>query len=716
MPGYGTLDAKYVIIGEAPGREEDLAGCPFVGRSGKRLNEYLALARIDMNQCYLTNTVRCRPPENRTPKKKEQRMCLPFLHQEIMMIQPEYVITLGAVPLGLFSPYGIKTVHGTQFEYPIPGTDKKMTVLAMYHPAAAFRQPRLKSTMLDDWENLPKKVDASYVVTEEFPRCAEISLDTENDPDGTLGQWSMAYRDDQGRICVKALYRPIRDHQFLGRYIMHNSKWDIRVLERNGMKAPADTVDTMVAAYCLGMGKMDVKTEESQTDVGMVGGLGLKYLARRHLGMQMKTWEEVYNKPDLIPEYNAADSVSTLLLWEQWKPKLPEHFWTIDTPLTRVLMAMEDRGISLDPRFMTEYSKAIDEEMGKIELPPDLNPYSTKDVQKYVYTTLGIEPFMFTDTKQPSVAKEVLETIDDPVVKKIVRYKELYQEKNTYIKTYMDRLTPEGKIHCEFKQTSTATGRLSSAKPNLQNVPKENSTMRSLFVAPQGKLLVRADYSQIELRVFAALTGDEVMQEVFQQGRDIHQETSDFLVNHGFKIDRSNAKIINFLMLYKGEAWKLSREYNIPIDQAKEIIEWWYRKYPKVKQYQDKCIEEVRATKRMYTHFGRCRRIDALYADDWRVRKEGEKEGINMPIQGTAGEIVKLAMIDLHYKHSAPMLLQVHDELVFEIEENKAKDYAHWLGEYLPNITTIEGINFPVEVGVGRTWLEAMKSEEKIGS
>jgi len=563
--------------------------------------------------------------------------------------------------------------------------------------------------MLEDWEHLPQSVDASYIVvndtvqgslTTATPKL--MALDTENDEAGTLGTWSVAYRDKDGELLVSSFYKADKDADFGDcPVVMHNAKWDLRVLRRNGMREPTNILDTMIASYCMGLGKQDIKDTGKSGDQ-MVGGLGLKYLARRNLGMRMKEWKEVFNKPEEMQQYNAEDSVATYLLFEKWKPNLPNHFWNIDMPLLPVLMAMEDRGIMVDPDFLRSYAENLDERLAMFDLP--LNPYSVDEVRSYVYGTLGLEPTKFTDTGAPSIDSDVLETIDDPVVKTILEYKSLSQEKNTYVSNYTQQLGLDGRIRTEFKQTSTATGRLSSVRPNLQNVTKGN--LRSLFIAPEGKLIVRADYNQLELRTFAALTQDPSMLEALARDRKIHQDTADRM---GMSYD--DAKVLNFLMLYAGTAWKISQEFHIPIDKGQAMIDSYYKAYPGIRKYHNQQIEIAQSERKVYNYFGRLRRLDSMYAEDWRVRREGEREAINTPIQGTGGEVVKLGMIDLHEKHSAPMILQVHDELLFEVDEREAKEYAHWLEEYIPTLVEINGVRFTVDVGIGKNWLEAAEKE-----
>jgi len=471
------------------------------------------------------------------------------------------------------------------------------------------------------------------------------------------------------------------------------------VLANNKMHPPENFVCTMIAAYCMGLGKQDVTADARYTDAGMVGGLGLKYLARRHLGMEMQTWQEVKDKPDDQEEYNAKDSVATYLLWEKWKPELPKHFWDIDMPLLPVLMAIEDRGIAIDPDKLNDFEATLAKALKNIDLP--FNPFSTKQLQDYIYSDLGIEPYKFTDKGHPSVDQEVLEAIDDPVIRKVLEYKGLYKERGTYVQNYIERMTLDGRIHPEFKQCSTVTGRLSSAKPNLQNVPK--TEIRALFIAPSGKKLIRVDYSQLELRVFAALTQEPEMLRAFAEGRNIHQETANIT---GLTYDQ--AKTLDFLMLFGGGAWKISQEFKMPIDKAKACLARYFDKFKGIQPYFEQTIEEVSRTKKVYNWFGRVRRMDALYAEDWRVRKQGEREAINTPIQGTAAEIVKIAMIDLHKKHKAPILLQVHDELVFEVPPTELAHLARLVSEEMSGVMRL---NVPLKVDLksGGNWADCQQ-------
>ena len=584
-----------------------------------------------------------------------------------------------------------------------------MKLIAQYHPAAALHQPRLWAVLLDDWQNMPEVVPHDYQIylTDKLnlQGIPLASMDTETDNAGGMGQWSVAYRDGEGTVTVVPFYGAKKDVVWGScPVVMHNAKYDLRELDKAKMPRPENFHDSMVMAYCLGLGRQAPK-EDSKTKSGsdMVGGLGLKYLARRHLGMDMMTWEEVKEHPDMVPEYNAKDSVATYLLAEKWLPKLPKHYFTIDRPLLPVLMAIEDRGIQVDPAFLQDYAKELDNQLANFDLP--LNPFAMQEIASYIYGTLGIEPEDFTDTGVPSTAKEVLEKIDDPLVKQIIEFKELYKEKGTYVDNYINSADAQGRIHPEIKQTSTSTGRLSVARPNLQNVFKrdERVALRALFVAKEGYRMVRMDYDQMEWRALAAITQDSTLVKALESGKKIHQVTADQM---GISYD--DAKTGNFAIQYGAQAWKLAQELHCTIGEAKDFIKTYFDRFPGVKKYQDMMKQVALDQKKVTNYFGRTRRVDAMYSDQWRIKNEGIKEAINMPIQGACAEVVKIAMIELH-KCSAPMILQVHDELLFEVPEKEAEEFGQWVKEFVPTLVDINGMRFPVDVSIGKNWYECTK-------
>jgi uracil-DNA glycosylase family 4 len=706
VPGLGDIGAKYFILGKSPSKAEEEAGMPFIGYAGKKLNELIKLAGISLNDVYFSNVLRCRLLEGRNPKKKELAACVEHLWQELELVQPEYIITTGAVPLSLFTDEGIDKLHGTQFQHTLL-SGKTVTILPMYHPDACIHNPRLWATMLEDWQHKAGKVDASFTLVDRPPKPGTtVSLDTETDGSGGLGQWSLAWRED-GAVKVCPFFGP-QPWLDLDKYevVFHHAKYDLQELKKHGMKLPTKIQDTFIEAYCKGLGKQSPSDEGKKTSgSNMVGGLGLKYLVRRHLGMEQHSWKYISEHPAEQKEYNAKDSVGTLLLDELWRPTLPDHYYTIDMPLLPVLMAIEDRGIRIDPSFLKTYAELLDKELASYDLP--LNPFSPDEIRSYVYGTLEIEPWTFTDSGAPSVDEESLSVLHDPLLDKMFEWKHLMKDKETYLSNYISGMDIHNRIHAEFKQTSTTTGRLSCAKPNLQNVDKVGE-MRKLFSVAEGHKLVRLDWHLVEFGMLAVLSKDEKLIQAFLTG-DVHQETA-----NGLGIDRDTGKHINFLMQNGGTAWGMARTYGIPIELAKEYFRKYFERFPAIKRFQEETVAKAKETKMAEGPWGRKHRIDALFSSDWKIVQAGENEAKTMPMQNGAAEMVKLAMIDLHYNHHAPMISQIHDELLFEIPEREALDYAHWLKTYVPTITKMNGIEFPIEVGLGASWFESAQKQNEV--
>src|SRR3990172_4198629 len=326
----------------------------------------------------------------------------------------------------------------------------KIKVWSQFHPAASLHNPRLLATMLEDWEHMPNLVPHDFTFTDTLPPLGtKIALDTETDGSGGIGRWSIAWRDSlTNKLMVHTFYGPQKMFP-TDKYVVirHNLKYDNRELIAQGMKAPDPNhqLDTMIEAYCKSLGRQAPKEDGKRSSgVNMVGGLGLKYLARRWLGMHMHTWQEVKDNPEIQIEYNAGDSIGTYLLDELWTPTMPKHFYDIDMPLLPVLMKMEDRGIYVDQAVLLGLGKEIDNELAGVDLP--VNPFSPPQLQSLLYGYLELEPWKFTDTGAPSVDDEVLEVIDNPLVQQILAYKRLAKERGTYVENYLKARGEDGRI------------------------------------------------------------------------------------------------------------------------------------------------------------------------------------------------------------------------------------------------------------------------------
>jgi DNA polymerase-1 len=398
----------------------------------------------------------------------------------------------------------------------------------------------------------------------------------------------------------------------------------------------------------------------------------------------------------------------------------------VERPLSAVLAHMEATGVRLDVAYLRALSLEVAEEIARLEAevfrlaghPFNLN--SRDQLERVLFDELGLPAIGKTEkTGKRSTSAAVLEALREahPIVEKILQYRELTKLKSTYIDPLPDLIHPRtGRLHTRFNQTATATGRLSSSDPNLQNIPVRTplgQRIRRAFIAEEGWLLVALDYSQIELRVLAHLSGDENLIRVFQEGRDIHTETASWMFGVPREavdpLMRRAAKTINFGVLYGMSAHRLSQELAIPYEEAQAFIGRYFQSFPKVRAWIEKTLEEGRRRGYVETLFGRRRYVPDLEARVKSVREAAERMAFNMPVQGTAADLMKLAMVKLFPRLEevgARMLLQVHDELVLEAPKERAEAVARLAKEVMEGVYPL-AVPLVVEVGIGEDWLSA---------
>jgi DNA polymerase-1 len=398
----------------------------------------------------------------------------------------------------------------------------------------------------------------------------------------------------------------------------------------------------------------------------------------------------------------------------------------VERPLSAVLAHMEATGVRLDVAYLRALSLEVAEEIARLEAevfrlaghPFNLN--SRDQLERVLFDELGLPAIGKTEkTGKRSTSAAVLEALREahPIVEKILQYRELTKLKSTYIDPLPDLIHPRtGRLHTRFNQTATATGRLSSSDPNLQNIPVRTplgQRIRRAFIAEEGWLLVALDYSQIELRVLAHLSGDENLIRVFQEGRDIHTETASWMFGVPREavdpLMRRAAKTINFGVLYGMSAHRLSQELAIPYEEAQAFIGRYFQSFPKVRAWIEKTLEEGRRRGYVETLFGRRRYVPDLEARVKSVREAAERMAFNMPVQGTAADLMKLAMVKLFPRleeAGGRMLLQVHDELVLEAPKERAEAVARLAKEVMEGVYPL-AVPLEVEVGIGEDWLSA---------
>ena len=511
--------------------------------------------------------------------------------------------------------------------------------------------------------------------------------------------------------------------------IGQNLKYDMNVLDKYNIKFATNIFDTMLESYIL----------NSTSNRHDMDSLALKYLARLTTKFEdiagkaskQKTFNQIALE-EAVP-YACQDADVTLQLHQFFWPKIEKDsklkrvLTDIEFPLVSVLAKMERIGVLIDEKKLhelsTEFGKRCDElEKQAHQLAKkEFNLSSPKQLQEILYQDLKIPVQEKTPTGQPSTSESVLEALsmDYPLPKVILEYRSLSKLKSTYadgLAEQVDKTT--GRVHTSYNQAVTATGRLSSTDPNLQNIParrEEGRRIRQAFIAPPGHKIISADYSQIELRIMAHLSRDTGLQKAFQEGLDIHAATAaevfDVAVKDVTAELRRRAKAINFGLIYGMSAFGLAQQLGEEREAAQRYINLYFQRYPGVKDYMDTIRALAHNQGYVETLFGRRLYLPEINVSNMQRRRAAERAAINAPMQGTAADIIKLAMLHINQWISncdldIKMIMQVHDELVFEVAEHDVKEACEYIRKYMCNVTELV-VPIVVDVGVGNNWDEA---------
>lgn len=405
--------------------------------------------------------------------------------------------------------------------------------------------------------------------------------------------------------------------------------------------------------------------------------------------------------------------------------KLDKLFYNVEMPLIEILYSMEKTGFKIDKNILNQFSIEFNEELLDLtekiyfEAGQNFNINSPKQISEILFDKLGLKSGKKTKSGFSS-DKEVLYKLYDKhkIIPLILRYRQIAKLQSTYIDGLRNLMSENGRVHTMFKQAFVTTGRLSSAEPNLQNIPvrnNEGAMLRKMFVASEGNMLVAADYSQIELRILAHMSGDDKMTEAYKQDKDIHTATAAavFGVPYEQVTDdmRRRAKAVNFGIIYGISDYGLSENLHISATSAKEFIEEYFKTYPKVKEYMDNNVQLAKEKEYAVSLFGRIRKIPDINSKVYTVRKFNERIAMNMPIQGTAADIIKMAMIKVYKKLkeeklSAKLILQVHDELIIDTPLEEVEKVKSLLKECMENAVELN-VPLTVSIGAGKNWLDA---------
>jgi DNA polymerase I len=515
-------------------------------------------------------------------------------------------------------------------------------------------------------------------------------------------------------------------------FVAHDAKLQIRRLHAGGWPVPERWDDTMLMSYVINPG---------------LPSHSLANVARDRLKQEIVTRKDVQKTAPLFAidheigssdigpylQYLGDKSEMAMALRDMLEPEVKRDpavgdiYKRIELPLSPVLARMEERGIRIDVALLAEMSKTMGAQIDDLEkriyaeAGNEFNINSPTQLGHILFEKLNYPVLKKTKTKQYSTNVEVLEELAShgfPIPQLILQHRELHKLKSTYIDALPQLVGKDGRVHTSFNQAVAATGRLSSSDPNLQNIPIRTElgrTIRKAFIADEGNVLISADYSQVELRILAHITQDETLIETFRRGADIHRATASKIFNipeDQVTADQRRAmKTINFGVLYGMSAFRLSNELNIPTSQAKDFIEAYFARYPKIQEYLDRTLEEARSTGKVTTLFGRVRYIPEIHNRSFTVRGNAERMATNAPIQGTAADLLKMAMIALDQRlgtkdGAARMLLTVHDEIVIEASERKAADVSEIVKDAMENIYPL-AVPLAVDARWGRSWYDA---------
>jgi DNA polymerase I len=512
--------------------------------------------------------------------------------------------------------------------------------------------------------------------------------------------------------------------------IGHNLKYDLKVLSNYNMQVKGTLFDTMIAHYLINPDmrhNMDVLAEtylnyQPVSITELIGKKGKNQLSMRDISIKEQT------------EYAVEDADITLQLKNHFTKELEtgnvtKLFNNVELPLVSVLTSMEIEGININTEYLKTLSVALTEDIDRLEKAiytqagEEFNIASPKQLGVVLFENLKlIDKPKKTKTGQYATGEDILSYLakDHQIIRDIQDYRQYKKLQSTYVDALPNEINPKtGRIHTEYAQAVAATGRLSSNNPNLQNIPirtERGREVRKAFI-PRNEdyVLLAADYSQIELRIIAALSEEETMMNAFKNGEDIHASTAakvfNIPINEVTREQRSNAKTVNFGIIYGVSAFGLSNQTNLTRSEAKELIDTYYETYPKLKAYMSSQVDFARENGYVETVLNRRRYLKDINSRNAVVRGAAERNAVNAPIQGSAADIIKLAMINIHKRFEkenfkSKMILQVHDELVFDAHKDELIILKSIIKHEMENAFSLK-VPLDVEIGVGNNWLEA---------
>ncbi|MBV8341066.1 MAG: DNA polymerase I [Gammaproteobacteria bacterium] len=731
---YGSLDALIARVAEVPGKVgENLRA----GLATLELSRRLATIRTDLDLPLSLTELAPGPADTPTLRALYERYELRGLLRQMSAAEaPEAdasgASTAAASPVAAAGTSG--AAEGESADGAAPATD---AAAALAHPPIARQyETVLSAEDFARWLAALADADVFAFDTEttslDYMRAEIVGLSFCIEP-GVAAYLPLAHvypgaPPQLERAGVLAALKPLLEDPARGK-VGHNFKYDAHVLANAGITLAGVRHDSMLESYVL---NSVATNHDMDAD------------AQRYLGLRTITYEEVTGKGarqigfDQVPlekagEYAAEDADVSLrlhlALWPQLTatPALARLYEECELPLVPVLVAMERHGVLVDRERLRaqsrEFARGLQELLLRAhgEAGHEFNIESPRQLQQILFERLQLPVRRRTPTGQPSTAEDVLEELAEsyPLPRIVLEYRALAKLKSTYTDKLPELVNERtGRIHTNYAQAVAATGRLSSVDPNLQNIPirrPEGRRIRQAFVAPEGHLLLAADYSQIELRIMAHLSGDETLRAAFADDRDVHQATAAEVFGVALEAvsadQRRTAKIINFGLIYGMSPFGLARNLSIERAAAQQYVERYFQRYPGVKRFMDATRTQARERGFVETVFGRRLYLPDIRSGNPQLRQYAERSAINAPMQGTAADIIKRAMIGVHawcaaHAGAARLIMQVHDELVLEVRAEAVEEVAAAVREHMVSAAALS-VPLRVDVGTGANWDEA---------
>jgi DNA polymerase-1 len=717
---YGGVDNLIAHLAEVPGKVgENLR----LGLATLELSRRLATIRTDLELPVSLADLKPGAPE--TPRLRE------------LYTRFDLRALLRALDGGEETPAGAAASAGQSAQ---PGRDSTSAAPAVTpEPAPAIERHYQTLTRWEDferWLEVLRKAELFAFDTEttslDYMRAEIVGVSFAVEP-GEAAYVPLAHvypgaPDQLDRARVLAALKPLLESAAHGK-VGHNLKYDAHVLLNAGIALAGMRFDTMLESY---VWNSVATNHDMDSD------------ARRYLGLTTITFEDVAGKGarqlsfDQVPlekagDYAAEDADVTLrlhaALWPQLTsvPALARLYLECEQPLIPVLLAMEHHGVLVDRERLRAQSREFARQLQELllqahrEAGHEFNIESPKQLQQILFERLQLPVRRKTPTGQPSTAEDVLEELAEsyPLPRLVLEYRALAKLKSTYTDKLPEQVNERtGRIHTNYAQAVAATGRLSSVDPNLQNIPirrPEGRRIRQAFVAPEGWVLLAADYSQIELRIMAHLSGDESLRAAFAEDRDVHQATAAEVFGvelAGVTPDqRRTAKVINFGLIYGMSPFGLARNLGIERSAAQQYVERYFQRYPGVKRFMDDTRVAARELGYVETVFGRRLYLPEIRSGNTQLRQYAERSAINAPMQGTAADIIKRAMIAVdawcrRADSPARLIMQVHDELVLEVRAERIEEVTRAVRERMVGAATLS-VPLRVDAGTGANWDEA---------